>query len=505
VPFTTDRFASRLAIVLGLALVLAAAPAMAEDAHAPGWVMPADIESILRAIDGVAADGLDPDDYHRTALRSALAAWAAAPSDAAAHRLQRLATDAVAMLLDDVRYGRARPDDLHPTWNDDPRRLAPPMNLLLARIKASHDIKAEIEGFKPNHFVYVGLKAALARLRTIEAAGGWGTVAAGSPLKVGARDPRVPAIRQRLGASGYLVAERPQEAEIFDRELSDALAQFQAEHRLTPDGGLGRATLAALNVPVSSRIAQIRANLERVRWVVHGLSDDFVLVNLPAYKVYVIRDGRNVWETRAQVGRDDRRTPSFRGDLRHIVFNPDWTVPPTILEKDVLAGMRAGRNTIARKQLDVFDRRGQRVDPSTIDWKAATPGAFPYTLRQAPGPDNALGRVKFMFPNEHSIFLHDTPSRNLFARDDRAFSSGCIRVDRPLELAAVLLDGQAGWNSERITREVASKRSSTVTLEQPLPVLIVYWTATVGASGTVRYAPDVYGLDAALLAELDRH
>jgi murein L,D-transpeptidase YcbB/YkuD len=144
------------------------------------------------------------------------------------------------------------------------------------------------------------------------------------------------------------------------------------------------------------------------------------------------------------------------------------------------------------------------VDPAAIDWKSATPANFPYTLRQAPGPDNALGRVKFLFPNEHAIFLHDTPSRNLFALDQRAFSSGCIRVDRPLELAAVLLEGEPGWSAERVAREVDSKRSRTVTLEQPVPVLIVYWTVSVGRDGAVRYAPDVYGFDAKVLGALDR-
>jgi murein L,D-transpeptidase YcbB/YkuD len=470
----------------------------------PAWSLPEGADAVLEAIDGMAADGLRPRDYHRDALHQALSTWKATPAPDVAAQIQVLATDAVATMLDDVRYGRARPDDLHPTWNDDPRQLAPSLDLLLARVSASDDIERAIAGFKPNHFIYGGLKATLARLRAIEEAGGWGLVASGPALEAGSRDARVRMLRRRLAASSHLESAAATDPDLFDAGLAQALARFQREHRLSPDGTLGRATLAALNVPVATRIAQVRANLERARWVVHGLRDDFVLVNLPAYKVYVIRDGQNVWETRAQVGRDDRRTPTFRGDLRHIVFNPDWTVPPTILDKDVLSGMRAGRDMLARKQLEVFDRRGQRVDPAAIDWKSATPASFPYTLRQAPGPDNALGRVKFLFPNEHAIFLHDTPSRNLFALDQRAFSSGCIRVDRPLELAAVLLEGEPGWSAERVAREVDSKRSRTVTLEQPVPVLIVYWTVSVGRDGAVRYAPDVYGFDAKVLGALDR-
>ena len=169
--------------------------------------------------------------------------------------------------------------------------------------------------------------------------------------------------------------------------------------------------------------------------------DTFVLVNLPAFKVYLIRDRKNVWESRTQIG-EARQTPTFRADMKYLVINPDWTVPPTILAQDVLAGMRKGQNPIAKKRLLILDQQGRTIDPAAIDWQNATPGNFPYTLRQPPGPDNALGRVKFIFPNQYSIFLHDTPSRELFASDQRTFSSGCIRVEHPLDLAAVLLEGQ---------------------------------------------------------------
>jgi len=258
-----------------------------------------------------------------------------------------------------------------------------------------------------------------------------------------------------------------------------------------------------MNVPAEARVQQLRVNLERARWVVGGLSDTFVLVNLPAFKAYVIRDRKNVWEGRTQIGREARQTPTFRADMKYLVFNPDWTVPPTILAQDVLAGMRKGQNTIAKKRLAILDQQGRTVDPASIDWQNATPGNFRYTLRQPPGPDNALGRVKFIFPNQHSIFLHDTPSRELFTSDQRTFSSGCIRVERPLELAAVLLEGQENWTPARIQEVVDSKQSQTVFLTTPLPVLIVYWTVSVGAGGDLRFAKDVYSLDPAVLRALD--
>jgi murein L,D-transpeptidase YcbB/YkuD len=358
-----------------------------------------------------------------------------------------------------------------------------------------------IEELKPSHFIYRGLKAQLAARRADAARGGWPPVPAGAALKPGSADPRVEAVRRRLAASGELsTAEGGPE---YGEALVAAVKRFQEQHRLTPDGIIGAATLAALNVGAAERVDQVRVNLERARWVVSGLSDSFVLVNLPAFKVYVIRDRTNVWETRAQVGRAGRQTPAFRADMQYLVFNPDWTVPPTIAAQDVIAPMKKGVNAIARKRLMILDRQGRRVSPDSIDWANVTRANFPYTLRQAPGADNALGRVKFIFPNEHSIFLHDTPSQELFSPDERLFSSGCIRVENPLDLAAVLLEGQDEWDRPSVQRAVDGSKTETVFLKTPMQVLIVYWTVSVGASGESRYARDIYNWDARLLKALN--
>ena len=204
------------------------------------------------------------------------------------------------------------------------------------------------------------------------------------------------------------------------------------------------------------------------------------------------------------IGKEARQTPTFRAIMQTVVFNPDWTVPPTILAEDVLDGMRRGENVLAKKQLVVLDKNGQEVDPGSIDWDSATPDNFPYTLRQNPGENNALGRVKFLFPNKYSIYLHDTPSRSLFEADKRAFSSGCIRIERPLDLAEILLSGQGDWSRARMEEVIAQGDTKNVAIAHPIPVLIVYWTVSVGASGEVRYTRDVYDLDPPLLAALSR-
>ena len=465
------------------------------------WRLPASAASIRLAIAGIEADGLTASHYHLAAIDALLAARGTKDDRALDDDLQILLTDAVAALIDHVRYGKVVPSSLDRRWNVDSRAGAPPLATLIEQVASAGDANATIEALKPTHFIYTGLKDALARIRSRAQAGKWPVVAAGPTLKPGMTDPRVEVLRKRLAASGELAADASTGGTLYDEPLAAAVKVFQDSHRLTADGVVGPSTLQALNVNADTRVEQVRANLERARWVVGGLQDSFVLVNLPAFKVYLIRDRKNVWETRTMIGREARQTPTFRADMRYLVLNPDWTVPPTILAQDVLAGMRKGENTVERKGLTILDRQGRRVDPGTIDWASAQPGNFPYTLRQPPGHNNALGRVKFIFPNEHSIFLHDTPSRELFAADQRTFSSGCIRVEQPLDLAAVLLDGQ-GWTTERIDGVINSGRSETVFLKEPLPVLIVYWTVSVGVTGQPRYARDVYNRDGALIKAL---
>ncbi len=325
----------------------------------PAWKIPEHAQAILAAIKRIDEDGLSPGDYHLSAIENALTARSAKSSLDLDADLQVLLSDSVAGLVDHVRYGKVQPARLDRRWNVDPRAAAAPLETLLAEVAAAPAPGDAIASLKPGHFIYVGLKKELGRLRTIAAAGGWPQVPAGRSLKPGARDPRVVAIRKRLVSTGELPSNTSPQSDLYDAELEAAVKRFQEHHRLTAEGTIGRMTLDEMNTSVASRVGQLRINLERARWVVGGLSNSFLLVNLPAFKVYYIRDGKNVWETRAQIGKQARETPAFRADLRYIVFNPDWTVPPTILEQDVLAGMRKGQNPIARKGLTILDQPGQ--------------------------------------------------------------------------------------------------------------------------------------------------
>jgi L,D-transpeptidase YcbB len=459
-----------------------------------------DADRIVEAIRGIERDGLDPKDYHLEALETLIQQRKEGANAELDAQLDLLLTDAVAAMVDDARYGRVRPAALNPKWNVNPREGAPPLEKELASIAGSRDIKQELESRRNHHFIYQGLVDALERLRTIAANGGWPNVPAGKSIKPGATDPRIPAIRARLAATGEI--PEGSNSTRYDATLRKAVELFQARHRLDTTGVIGKETIGAMNVSAAARADQVRANLERARWVLGGLESDFLLVNLPAFKAYLIRGGTNVWEARTMIGQEARQTPSFRARMETVVLNPDWTVPPTILEEDVIKGIHEGRDMIAEKHLTILDSNGNEVDPGSIDWDSADPANFPYTLRQPPGDGNALGRLKFEFPNPYLIYLHDTPSKELFEADKRTFSSGCIRIENPKELAELLLRDQ-GWDRGRIQEMIDAGETKRVAIENRIPVLIVYWTVSVGRSGEVRYMRDIYDLDPPLIAALD--
>ncbi len=459
------------------------------------------VPKIVKAIRGIEEDGLNPEDYHLATIEKIEEQRGHATTAELEADLDLLLTDAIAASLDHVRYGKIRPRQLDPRWNVDPRDDMPPLEQTLARVAEAGDPAEAIQAEKPDHFIYKGLVGALAKMREVEASGGWGTVPPGRAIKPGASDPRVPALRTRLLKGGELEqAAVSDSSQRYAGPLVDAVKLFQSRHRLPETGLVDRKTVEALNVSASARAAQVRVNLERARWVLGGLKGDFILVNLPAFKAYYIAGGKNVWEGRTQVGEEAKQTPTFRAQARTVVFNPDWTVPRSIITEEIFPEIQEGKDALGSRGLKVYDAKGNEVDPSSVDW--GSPDEFPYTLKQPPADDNALGRVKLLFPNKYSIYMHDTPSKHLFDRTERTFSHGCIRTENILQLGEILLRDQ-GWDGGRIQQALASGESVNVPLERRPYVLIVYWTVSVGATGEVRYAEDIYNLDQPLLNALN--
>jgi len=467
----------------------------------PAWTSRKDIDAFLVEIRGIDADGLRPADYHVEALGRAMASKAPASPESKAE-LDLLLTDALIRLGHHLAVGKVDIERLDPNWNISRTiRKQTAVEWLTSTI-GSHDMKTAIERVTPPRAYYRRLKETLRTYRSIRDRGGWPTLPAGPALREGDRDPRVPTLRRRLMSTADLAGGMPADSTLFDPSLAEAVSQFQYRSFLDPDGSVGPATGKALNVSPNQRIDQIRVDLERARWVMHELPHRFVLVNVSSALVYYIDRDAIAWRARCQVGQVARKTPIFRSEMKYLVFNPDWTVPPGILNRDILPALRRGEPVLERKGLKVIDRNGRVVNPSTVKWPSSAKN-LPYTIRQDPGPKNALGQVKFMFPNRHNVYLHDTPSKDLFEHSRRTFSSGCIRVERPLELAERVLADPATWGPAGIRKTVETGKLTNVTLKDSIPVLLLYWTVSIDDKGLVRFSDDVYDRDARVLRALD--
>jgi murein L,D-transpeptidase YcbB/YkuD len=460
-------------------------------------------DQLLRAIADSYADGLDPADYQLPLLED-MTRQVRQGTATATFRAQYdvLLTESLLRLGRHLSFGKVDAATFTAGWNygrdvgdrDIPREIEDAL--------AAGDLYRRLDALKPTHRLYIGLKRELARFRAAQPAD-WQPIPAGAALKPGTSDARVPALRARLAASGDLADSAAGDALAYDTALEAAVRRFQARMGLEADGVVGAGTVAELNVPIADRIRQLRINLDRGRVLLHDLPEEFVVINVAGYSLYFLRGQDIVWTTRVQVGKSYRQTPIFRSEITYVVFNPTWTVPPGIIRNDILPAARKDPGAIARKKLKVLDAGGREIDPYTVDWSRFRSGNIPYTLRQDPGPDNALGRVKLMFPNPYLVYLHDTPSQALFERAERTFSSGCVRVQDALKLAELVLDDGPRWNKDAIDAVVARGELQNVTLKRKIPVLLAYWTAWVDSTGTMNFRKDIYGQDAKWGAALD--
>ncbi|MCG6860771.1 MAG: L,D-transpeptidase family protein [Chromatiaceae bacterium] len=399
-----------------------------------------------------------------------------------------LLSDALLRYVHHLRFGKYNPRRINHgsayVEKADAESLEADMRLLLA----APDMAEKLDTLLPHPPFYENLRRGYRRYLAIAESGGWDDIPAGPNLRVGVSDPRVPAIRERLAVSDGFEDAAATDVDVYDEGLAEVVKNFQTRAGLSADGVIGPNTIRALNWPIEDVLVKIRANLERMRWLYNDLPADYLFVDLAAFRLQLMRDHEEVWSTKIIIGTKEDQTPMFRDEIEYLVFNPTWTMPPSIQKKTRSVG----------KKYRVYDRRtGQRVSASNV-------GNYRrYRVVQAPGPRNALGRIKFMFPNGHAIYLHDTPSKHLFSRSRRAYSHGCIRVQAPLTMARYVLD-QPGWDESAITRAVARGRTRHVNLDKHLPVLLYYLTAIADDQGRVAVRADLYNRDEPLIAMLDQ-
>lgn len=462
------------------------------------WSRPEMVSALAEAVARSWEDGLLPADFHADFVKAQ-----AGGTGGAIEPVDRdiVLSDALVRLLYQLFFGKVSPNGIDPNWNFARPVLSDDPVTIIATALSAGQVNSLVERARVDHPLYVELRSLMQEYTNYDVQGGWGTVPAGPILKPGQKDARVAALRARLSVTGEYHGQASGDADVLDDALVSALKDFQVSHGIEPDGVLGAATLAALNVTARERTEQIRINLERGRWLLRTLSPEMVIVNVAGTYLHLFLRGEKVWSTRVIVGQPFTKTPIFTETMKTIVFNPDWTVPRSIVKNEIFAKAAADPGYLAAHNYYLKDSAGRQV--AGVDWGAYTAASFPYGVVQRPGPKNALGLVKFLFPNKYSVYLHDTPGRQLFAKAGRNFSHGCIRVEDPLKLAELILADRLGWDRAKIDAAVASNKQQGIALPVPLPVLILYWTVDPSPVGGAAFYKDVYGRDARLLKALN--
>ena len=446
------------------------------------------------------ADGLDPNDYPSKRLAT-LSAGGPSIDKRGLAIIELYFSAAFLEYASDLKVGRFLPSKIDPNFFIEGRALD--QLSALKGLERADSIDHFFDKWQSPGRNYAALRIALAQHRAISAKGGWSAVPLGDPIRPGTTDPRVPAIRARLSLTEGGSQVTAAETQVYNNALVEAVKRFQASQGLDVDGVIGSTTIVAMNVPVQERINSIILAMERLRWMPEDLGQQYLIVNIAGFELRRINAGEVEERMAVVVGKPYHRTPVFSDRIRFLEFNPYWNVPPDIAIKEELPALRSNAASRAAQGFEAV-RGDQVVDVRSVDWAGVGAGRFPYQLRQRPGTNNALGRVKFMFPNPHNVYLHDSPAHSLFGRSVRAFSHGCIRLSRPLELAEQVLrvGGVKGWTKERIDDVVASTKTTVVNLREPLPVHITYLTAWVD-DGVANFRQDIYGHDAKLLAALE--
>lgn len=459
------------------------------------------MDELIYTLKDADRDGLTPEDYHASklmALRERLWNRDARKSvdDNALADADVLLTCMFLEYAADLASGRVDPRAIDAQWVEKPREID--LSGTLTRALGGEGVNAVLRELAPKHPEYRALRDVLSAYRDIRERGGWPIVPAKLTLKIGSRHAAVSILRKRLAMSGDFGPNSASSVNDtrsdFDEPLTRAVANFQTRHGLKSTGVFTPETAAAMNVPVESRMQQIAINMERWRWLPDDLGDPHIRVNLPAFRLDILEHGHPALTERVIVGKRESKTPIFSDEMQYVVFSPYWNIPEQIVRDETVPRALSDPGFLSRNNIEVVGTSGEVLDPETIDWTNAGSDKT-LRFRQKPGADNSLGLVKFVFPNHFNVYLHDTPADALFARIERDFSHGCMRVEQPLELAQYVLKDQPEWTTDRITAAMHAGKEQTVKLTRALPVHVVYFTVMPYANGAVQFREDIYGYD----------
>ena len=466
-------------------------------------------ETLIRALKEAGAEGLNPHDYHLARIQALLEKVGAPRGAESQSHAQSLAdldflfTDAFLIYGSHLLRGRVDPESVEAQWYVERRERD--LREVLEKALYENRIREALHLLAPTHAAYLRMRSALERYRKMAASGGWPIVPGGPLLEKDDRSERVTLLRLRLAAEGDLPKTETADRQAFDADLDQAVRRFQQRHGLKVDGVVGPKTLTALNVSAGERVRQLLVNMERWRWLPQELGPHYILVDIANFRLKVMEEGRSVFETRVVVGKPFWSTPVFNGTMTYLVLNPYWNIPTSIALGETLPKSQNDPEYLSKERIQLVQGWGpdeRIIDPKESAWSSEEIRRGMYRLRQRPGPDNSLGLVKFMFPNKFNVYLHDTPVKALFDEPSRGYSHGCIRVERPIELAEYMLHDDPRWTPTDILRVLETGVEKTVSLLKPFPVYVLYWTAWAEEDGTVQFRDDIYGRDQKLLAAL---
>ncbi len=457
----------------------------------------------------VADDALNPESYHLALMEAFFESYEkklASGSPLAGvelAELELLLSDAYFRLALDLDLGKVDPSKLKAKWGIPRKTQSKDYGGLLTQAARDQDLRTVLISLYPNTPSYRKGKLRLRQLEEYaQRQGAWKPIKSDRAVRLGESSPILPQVRERLAFWGFSSMEVVKDPKLYDSLLLDQMRAFQEQRGLKADGILGQSTLVALNTSPAQLMDKIRINLERMRWVpAEFFEKEAILVNVPSFQVVYRRGMDTLFSTKVIVGTVKNQTPIFTAPMSYLVLSPYWNIPPSIARKETLPAIRRNPGYLNANHLEVVTTAGQPVSMSRVNWKASP---FPYLIRQKPGDHNALGLVKFMFPNSYNVYLHDTPSKQLFEREVRAFSHGCIRMEHPEVFAALLLKDRQEWPLERMQEVMRQGKEEIVTLTNKIPVAILYFTFLVSPTGAPVFYEDIYGRDEELLLLLKK-